>query len=122
MIRLERAVENTGSNLNVVIKSMDVDTGIDVDHWWFSDDPLSLDLNKCVSHPLGIKEGSKDFWRPWGVCSYLSFNDRSLDRRNKLSQCQDCSGPTNEYYSVCLLPQSWLVVTCRQCFCNNVVL
>ena len=64
MIRLEKAVENTDSNLNVIIKSMDVDTGADLDHWWFSDDPLSLDLNKCQPHPLGIKEGSKDFWRP----------------------------------------------------------
>ena len=64
MIRLEKAVENTDSNLNVIIKSMDVDTGADLDHWWYSDDPLTLELNITQPHSLGIKEGSKDFWRP----------------------------------------------------------
>ena len=33
MIRREKAVESTDPNLNVIIKSMDVDSGIDVDHW-----------------------------------------------------------------------------------------
>jgi hypothetical protein len=61
--QLVSTLRNNGTDLRVNIDIIEICICTNEFHEWDSSCPFSLILNG-LHHPLGIKEGSKDFWRP----------------------------------------------------------